>query len=377
MAEWTRNHVQEKIARGESLERADLRQVDLSGLDLSGTSFRRADLRGANFEKCVLRRVNFSAADLRETFLAHADLREAVLHNADLEGANFDGANLQDLDLSRANASGASFERANMTGARLVFAELDSANLGGALLKGANLSSADMTEAYIGGANLGGANLRDAKMMRANMEKVDLTECDMRGVDLTQAMLDGCTLNGAKLAGMVASPSQFASALVDWIDVAADGAEQQRVRGADIAIYLQNAATGRMLGTAVSSATATDGNRRYFGQGDSLGNAQLEFGEGSMVECESHFQKCDITLKAGARFIVGEHGVLDGCSIRGAGDILVRGRVMTNESGPTLVGLRKVVVSETGSLVATIQQPPEQTRFGLERGCYLRLKILK
>ena len=44
---------------------------------------------------------------------------------------------------------------------------------------------------------------------------------------------------------------------------------------------------------------------------------------------------------------------------------------------PTLVGLRKVVVSETGSLVATIQQPPEQTRFGLERGCYLRLKILK
>jgi uncharacterized protein YjbI with pentapeptide repeats len=375
MAEWTKTQVQERIARGESLERADLRQLDLSGLDLSGTSFRRADLRGTNFGKCVLRRANFSSADMREAFLAGADLREAVLQNADLESANLDGANLHEVDLSRANASGASFERATMSGTRLLFAELDSANLGGANLKGANLSGADLTEAYVGGANLGRANMRDVRMPRANLEKADLTECDLRGADLTAAMLDGCTLSGCRIGGVQASPEQFAAVQADWVDAATDGVDQRKIKGSEIAAYVKSVATGRLFGTPVGAAT--DANRRYFGEGDLLGNAQLEFGEGSLVEVESRFEKCAITLRPGAKFIVGEHGVLEGCSIQGAGDILVRGRVTENGDTPSLVGLRRVVVAASGSLVATVQQPPEQTRFGLERGCHLRLKILR
>ena len=378
MAEWTKAQVKERVAKRQSLERADLRDLDLSGLDLSGVSFRRAELRGANLEKCVLRRVNFSSADMREAFLAGADLKEAILQNADLEGAKFDGASLQEADLTRASASGASFERANLSGARLPFAELDTANFGGAVLKGAMLSGANLTEAYLGGAKLGGANLRDTRMKGANLEKADLTECDLRNADLTQAMLQGCTLNGARMAGVQASASQFAAASVDWVDVAPDGADQRKIRGADLAAYFEGAAMGRVFGTVGAGAgVEADGKRRYFGEGDFLGSAKLEFSEGSLVEVQSRFENCAITLRPGAKLILGENGVLDGCRIEGAGDILVRGRVSESGESPSIVGPRRVVVASCGSLSATVKQPPEQTRFGFEPGCHLRLKITR
>jgi uncharacterized protein YjbI with pentapeptide repeats len=374
MAEWTKNQVLERIAKGESLERADLRKLDLSGLDLSGRSFRRADLRGAKLEKCILRGANFSSADLREAFLAGADLREAVLQNADLEGANFNGASLQAADLSRATASGASFERAGMSGARLEFTELDSANLGAATLKGATLTGADLTEAYLGGANLGRASLLDARMTKANLERADLNECDLRNANLTQANLDGCTMSGSRIAGIRASGSQFKTVVADWVDVAPEGADQQKIKGGEIAAHLEGAATGRVFATAAAGA---DGNRRYFGKGDTLGNATLEFGEGSLVEVESRFQNCAITLKPGAKFLVGEHGVLEGCRIQGAGDIHVQGRIAESGEGPSIVGPRRVVVAASGSLAATVKQPAEKTRFGFERGCHLSLKITR
>jgi len=374
MAEWTKAQVKERVAKRQSLERADLRDLDLSGLDLSGVSFRRAELRGANFEKCVLRRANFSSADMREAFLAGCDLREAIFQSADLEGAKFDGASLQEADLTRVTASGASFERAVLSGARLAFAELDTANFGGATLKGAMLSGSNLTEAYLGGAKLGGANLRDARMSRVNLEKADLTECDLRHADLTQAKLDGCTLNGAKVCGIQASPSQFSTVLADWVDVANDGAAQRKIRGSELAAFLEGGATGRVFETAGGGAEA-DGKRRYFGEGDFLGGAQLEFREGSLVEVQSRFENCAITLGPGAQFILGENGVLDGCRIEGAGDLFVKGRVTETGEDPSIVGPRRVVVAASGSLVATVKQPAESTRFGFEPGCHLRLKI--
>ncbi len=374
MAEWTKAQVKERVAKGQSLERADLRDLDVSGLDLSGVSFRRAELRGANFEKCVLRRANFSSADMREAFLAGCDLREAIFQSADLEGAKLDGASLQEADLTRVTASGASFERAVLSGARLAFAELDTTNFGGATLKGAMLSGSNLTEAYLGGAKLGGASLRDARMSRANLEKADLTACDLRHADLTQAKLDGCTLNEAKLSGIQASPSQFATVIADWVDVAADGAAQRKIRGSELAAYLEGGATGRVFGTAAAEA---DGQRRYFGEGDFLGGAKLEFCEGSLVEVQSRFENCAITLGPGAQFILGENGVLDGCRIEGAGDLFLKGRVTESGDEPSIVGARRVVVAASGSLVATVKQPAEQTRFGFEPGCHLRLKITR
>jgi len=337
-------------------------------------SFRRAELRGANLGKSILRRANFSSADMREACLAGADLREAIFQNTDIEGAKFDGASLQEADLTRVTASGASFERAVLAGARLAFAELDTANFGGATLKGAMLSGSNLTEAYLGGAKLAGASLRDARMSRANLEKADLTECDLRNADLTQATLDGCTLNGARLGGIKASPSQFSTVIADWVDVATDDADERKIRCSDLAAYIERAAMGRVFGTAGAEA---DGKRRYFGEGDFLGGAQLEFSEGSLVEVQSRFENCAITLRPGAKLILGENGVFEGCRIEGAGDILVQGRLVESGDAPSIVGPRCVVVAAGGSLVATVKQPAEQTRFGFEAGCHLRLKITR
>jgi len=374
MAEWTKAQVMERIAKRQTLERADLRDLNLSGLDMSGVSFRRAELRGANLEKCILKKANFSSADMREAFFSGADLKEAILQNADVEGAKFDGAVLQEADLTRMNASGASFERAVMSGARLSFAELDTANFGGATLKGAMLSGCNLTEAYLGGAKMGGANLRDARMSKANLEKADLTDCDLRNADLTHAILTAATFNGVKLGGIKAQPSQFAVVLADWVDVAVDGADAHKIKGGELVGYIESLAKGRVFGAPVAE---TDAKRRYFGEGDLLGGAQLEFSEGSHVEVQSRFENCAITLKPGAKFILGENGVLEGCRIEGAGDILVQGRVSEKGDGPSIVGPRRVVVASGGSLMATIKQPAEQTRFGFEPGCHLRLRITR
>ena len=71
MADFTKEMLSEKIARGEALERADLRNLDLRGVALAGANLRRVDLRGANLEKCDLRKANLAAADLRDWWQAH------------------------------------------------------------------------------------------------------------------------------------------------------------------------------------------------------------------------------------------------------------------------------------------------------------------
>ena len=50
MAGASREEVLKKIQRGERMERADLRGVDLSRTKLAKSVFDRADLDGANFE---------------------------------------------------------------------------------------------------------------------------------------------------------------------------------------------------------------------------------------------------------------------------------------------------------------------------------------
>ena len=76
---------------------------------------------------------------------------------------------------------------------------------------------------------------------------------------------------------------------------------------------------------------------RYFGQGDVLRNATLEFGEGIKVQIESRFEQCSIALGRGAELTVGKSGVLAQCRIEGAGDITLHGRFYERES-PGIVG---------------------------------------
>jgi uncharacterized protein YjbI with pentapeptide repeats len=375
MADYSREEVLEKSSRGESLERADLRDVVLSQAHLENANLRRADLEGVNLEESNLKYANFSNANLRDAYLAHANLEGANLQKADLEGAKLDGANLQNADLSRANLEGASLEGAQLNGARLNFAQLELANLGGAILENVQLANADLREAYLGGAKLFKADLRNAHMEKANLEEADLTEADLRDSFLKGANLAGTTMTGAKLYGFEVDTDRLSLVVAEWVDFSESGDGETKCPGASMVEQYEQMKNGAPSNG--SAAALSDQGRRFFGQGDVLRNATLEFGEKSQVEIESRFENCSIALGAGAVLKLGKHGVLQGCQVVGFGEIVINGEFTENGKGPGFVGPKRLIVGKNGVVSGSVQQPPELTEFGFESGCRLRLKIQK
>lgn len=322
MAELTADVVLRKIKNGEKVERADLRGIALPKALLEGVSFRRSDLDGANLEGARLARALLNNASLREAFLAGADMRDANLESADLEGANLQGANLQGANLNRANLEGANLQGADLSRARLTHAQIAAANLGGANLTGALLIHAVLVEADLSTAKLEEADLTSADLAGANLEEANLTKAKMR-----DARTQGANLKNANLTG------------TDAVGVGGSGL-----------------------------------TKRYFGKGDVLRNANLEFDAGAAVEIESLFEQCSISLGAGVELVVGKSGVLSGCQIKGAGLITIHGKFVERES-PGISGATQLSVSAGGSLVGAVEQPAEYTRFAFEPGCMLRMKI--
>jgi uncharacterized protein YjbI with pentapeptide repeats len=419
MSDYTNNQVVAMVKRGRPLERVDLAHLDLQQADLENGNFRRADLGGANLEGACLRKAVLASTNLREAYLARADLSGANLQKADLEGANLEGANLQDADLSRANLESANLEGANLNGARLASAQLELANLGRASLVGAALPKADLRESYLGGAKLLNAQLHTAQMEKANLEEADFTEADLReanlrgsyaartdfsrallenaafhgatlnGADFSEAdlraaalryaKLDGATFTAARLGGVLAEPEQFERVEAEWVDLAADG-DAQRVEGAalvDALRRLQSATPLAATPRTVGSAAPAGRRQRFFGEGDVLRNATLEFGDGSEVEIQSRFEKCSIKLVEGSRLTIGPEGVLDRCRVQGPGDLVIHGKFAQEDGEPSIVGPRSLFVGAAGVVDGAVQQHPDRTRFGFECGCEMRLKILK
>ncbi len=105
----TRKQVVDMVRRGDSLEDADLR-----GLDLSAVCFDGAGLRQAKFGDSNLQRASFRGADLSGASFWNANLREAVL----------DGANLEEADFDYCNLDGASFRDAKIRKAIFPFKRL-------------------------------------------------------------------------------------------------------------------------------------------------------------------------------------------------------------------------------------------------------------
>lgn len=414
MAEYTREQVMEKVRRGESLERADLTQLAFGGAVLEGANLRRADLEGANLEGCNLKKANLANASLRDAYLAKANLEGVNFQKADLEGAKLDGANLQNADLSRANLSGASLEGAKLSGARMSSAQLDAANMGGAVLMGVDLSGADLCEAYLGGAKLVKADLRNARLEKANFETADLTDADLSGATLKKAYCEGATfcrailegavleecafgkadlsaadlrgtsvrgagfdgakMTGTRLVGGDFLPEQLAAIVADWVDFSTH-ANEVKVPGPEARDYVSRLRSAAFVPS--TGPTSGDPDKRFFGKGDVLRNATLEFGADSLVEVESRFEQCNIALKDGARLVVGPNGVLEGCQVKGAGEIVVHGSFSEGANGPGIVGPKRLVVGKQGFVSGSVQQVTPPTQFAFEKGCALRLKIRK
>jgi hypothetical protein len=271
---------------------------------------------------------------------------------------------LEGVDLGRADLDGA-----NLTNAKLARAILRNATLRGAILVGADLSHADLGRADLTGAKLGGAKLAGADLSHADVTDVDLSRADLSRADLRQATicrveLEGCRLDQAKLGNAALSDLRGTAIVVDWIDASPEGDGSRRLEGE------------RAVGLLAGRKERVEGSTRYFGKGDVLRDATLEFGDGSVIHVDSRFENCSISLGEGAELTIGEPGILKNCAIVGRGNIVVHGRFF-ERSSPGIVGPRSLVVSTRGAVVGSVEQTHESTAFAFEPGCRLRVKILK
>jgi uncharacterized protein YjbI with pentapeptide repeats len=214
-------------------------------------------------------------------------------------------------------------------------------------------------------AKLTGATLVNSDMASADLTGADLSEADLRRVRFSGARLDEADVRGARVAGIVGTGIPIRGLRGDWIDLSADGTGSERVVGERIAGVLQ---------AATAAAALSQANRRYFGKGDVLRNASLEFDSGASVEVESLFEGCTIAIGDGTDLVVGQHGVLSGCQIRGGGRLTIHGKFLERET-PGIAGVAQLVVTSGGSLVGAVEQHAEATRFAFEPGCKLRMTI--
>jgi hypothetical protein len=163
--------------------------------------------------------------------------------------------------------------------------------------------------------------------------------------------------------GIIGTGTAIGGLIAEWIDASADANASARLTGDDAVAFLAGLAADRPAP-----------NKRYFGKGDVLRNAALEFNAGVTVEIESLFEHCTIALGEGTALVVGRAGTLSGCQIKGPGQVMVHGKFVEREA-PGIVGVAQLVVTAGGSVFAAVEQPPELTRFAFEPGCVLRMKI--
>jgi uncharacterized protein YjbI with pentapeptide repeats len=347
---------------------------------------------------------------MREAYLVGVNLAGANLENADLEGAKLDRANLQGANLTRVNLEGATLTGANLAGAQLSYAQLAGAKLGNANLAEAVLAHAELDEAYLGGALGGGARLGNARLIGANLEEArfpganldeaslkgavlrntdlanasavksdfsladltgaNLSSTDLRHATFVQAVLEGTKLTGAKAAGLIGTGGTIGVVDVTWLDLSPAGDGSGRVENGVIPSILTAGALAATL-----PKPADEVRRRYFGRGDVLRNATLQFDAGARVEIDSLFQNCTINLGEQTELVIGPAGVLADCEIVGAGNVTVHGKFFERQS-PGIVGPRVLSVSAGGAVVAAVAQNSQLTRFAFEMGCQLRVKIV-
>jgi uncharacterized protein YjbI with pentapeptide repeats len=251
----TREQVQQRAARGETLAGADLTALDLSGLQLAGVDLQGALLAGALLREADLSGANLAGADLAAADLSGASLTVAVLAEADLTGARLDGANLTGAQLAGANferasllaavldgavASGASFAAADLTRASLARAALDGADLSGSTLAGARFAGAALTDASVEGARGVGIDMAGADLTRLRAAAgPDFRNGSFRGASAEESMWERARLDGADLSFARMQRADFTKAtLVEARLHAADlrGARFPRadLRGADL-----------------------------------------------------------------------------------------------------------------------------------------------
>ena len=193
------------IANGDTIEDADLSEVDWKDLSCAEAKFIRCrfmrcrfahtDIRAASFEDCIFAD---KEASVGATF-AFTEMHEAHLIRCDLSFCHFDRARLFDIHMERCNLLGARFTGADFShslGRKVVQfkasirkCNLDVTNLVGIRLpqcdlSGSSFREADLTDADLSGANLQESMLEEAELLRADLSDADLRRAKFAGLDI-------------------------------------------------------------------------------------------------------------------------------------------------------------------------------------------------
>lgn len=192
-----------------SLAGLDLNGLDFSHANLEravclGTRFTNCNLRNANLRKALCAEADFGKASLAKADLARCVLNKALLKDADLSDSSCKGALLAETD-----CSGADFQKADLERAVLLKTKLAGASLRGvtarravfnqALLGGNDLAKADFSRAVfmkcpLDGLDFSGLTLHKTVFMGSGGQEVVFSRADMENA----RFLKGCSLPGAK-----------------------------------------------------------------------------------------------------------------------------------------------------------------------------------
>lgn len=161
--------------------------------DLIGASLESADLRGIDFSGVIPTHDDI-------WLITEGDLSPTELGWLNHDGADLRGANLNGADLKWANLSGANFSGTSFIGA----------SLAGANFSGATLEGADFTHAYVGSTIFGRSDLRLVKGLDSIVHQGPSTI----GIDtiyLSHAVIPDIFLKGAGVSDTLIA---YASSLV-------------------------------------------------------------------------------------------------------------------------------------------------------------------
>ena len=160
---------------GETFERIEFVDVDLTEAVATGATFADCAFRGVRFNASVWTETAFTACRF-----GRCGFFDARFERCKLVGSVFDDCTFDLLRVERGDWSFVNLRRAALGGARIE----------GARMREADLSGARARDAVLTGVDLSGAELVDVDLRGADLRGSDLSALDPRTAALDAAMVD-------------------------------------------------------------------------------------------------------------------------------------------------------------------------------------------
>ena len=176
------------IADNAFMEKANLRNANLSGATLQGANLGSADASSANLRSATARDSDFSNANLRGAVLDKSLLNNANFDFATLSEASFVDVNMSAASLHCARANETDFKLSDLRTIRGVKARFDRAEMNGADLTGAKLPFGNFQFAVMSQTTLHSTNFDHADFSNADLSNAIMTSASFREADFTGAI---------------------------------------------------------------------------------------------------------------------------------------------------------------------------------------------